>query len=577
MRRLLVVLIFVVGGYGPAGASGGAYASEEEGPLQDVLRERIEALRYAPQGHVQRDVTTLRAVEHLAAFYEMRSFAPVWVTPTHQRMTTYALRAALRQAEDEGLRMADYHLDAMNETLQALRTAGPDERRTLLIDLELICSDAFLQYAGHLLGGRLDPQQLIPSWNIEARATDLLDSFQALSNGQAVHEALQSLRPQHAEYDALRAALARYRRIADAGGWPSIAEGPTLDRGMEDERVAQLRARLAVTDGVASVPDSLQPVFDAPLDEAVRAFQQRHGLTADGRVGPATRAALNVPVETRINQLVVNLERWRWLPNDLGRRYVLVNIASFDLQVVEEGETVLEMPVVVGRSYRQTPVFSDEISYLVLSPYWHVPHSIATRDKLPEFQRDPSAAARQGFQIFQGWSTQAQPIDPMTIDWDALSARNFPYRLRQNPGPNNALGTVKFMFPNPYSVYLHDTPARQLFGRDTRDFSSGCIRVARPLDLAEYLLRDNSGWDRATIERNMGRSDERTVVLNERVPVHLLYWTAWAQSDGTVHFRDDVYNRDIDVQMALAGRVTVPPALHALLDSGNTPSVRTTP
>ena len=577
MQRILILVALILWGSGIFFTTAQASPEDASDPLHDALRERIEMLREAPAGVLTGDMASLHTIPQMAQFYEERGFQPVWVAPMRQKMTAYALRAALRQAEREGLQSAEYHLEAMQETLSALRTANPEERAAHLIDLELLCSDAFLLYAGHLLNGRVDPQRLMRSWNIEPRVMDLLDSFQAIDNGSAVHEALRSLRPQHDGYTALRTALARYRGIVQDGGWSAVDAGPTLERGMDDPRVAQLRARLETTERLDPVPDSLATVFDDALHEAVLAFQDRHGLATDGRVGPATLGALNVSAEARVDQIIVNLERVRWLPSDLGRRYVLVNIASFGLYVAEEGEIVLDMPVVVGRPYRQTPVFSDEISYLVMSPYWHVPHSIATRDKLPEFKRDPSAVARQGFQLFRGWSANAQPVDPMSIEWESLNARNFPYRMRQNPGPNNALGQVKFMFPNEHNVYLHDTPTQHLFGRPERGFSSGCIRVAQPVELAEYLLRENEGWDRAAIQRNMNRTAERAVTLTERVPVHLQYWTAWADSHGTVHFRNDIYNRDRDVQVALASRVTVPPVLHSLLESSNAPSARTTP
>jgi murein L,D-transpeptidase YcbB/YkuD len=210
------------------------------------------------------------------------------------------------------------------------------------------------------------------------------------------------------------------------------------------------------------------------------------------------------------------------------------------------------MRVVTGQAYRQTPVFSDQISYLVLNPYWHVPHSIAVKDKLPDFQRDPSLVSRLGYEVFRGWGADATPIDPSTIDWSALSASTFPYRLRQRPGPQNALGQIKFMFPNAHSVYLHDTPSRYLFDRATRSFSSGCIRVEHPLDLAVTLLRHNEGWTRERLRAATRGDTERTVMLAQKVPVHLLYWTAWAEANGPVQFRRDVYDRDGAVRSALA-------------------------
>jgi murein L,D-transpeptidase YcbB/YkuD len=248
----------------------------------------------------------------------------------------------------------------------------------------------------------------------------------------------------------------------------------------------------------------------------------------------------------------VNLERLRWLPDNLGRRHVLVNIAAAELQLVENGEETLSMRVVTGRPYRQTPVFSGEISYLVFNPYWHVPHSIATRDQLPEIQKDRSYLDRLQLKVFQGWGTNAQPIDPSTIDWASLSQNRFPYRIRQEPGPHNALGRVKFMFPNPHSVYLHDTPSRGLFAKAERTFSSGCIRLERPIELAEHLLSDHAQWSPQRIQSVLKNpSAEQSVSLRTRVPVHLQYWTAWADADGTIHFRNDAYQRDGAVLKAL--------------------------
>jgi murein L,D-transpeptidase YcbB/YkuD len=261
---------------------------------------------------------------------------------------------------------------------------------------------------------------------------------------------------------------------------------------------------------------------------------------------------MNVPVDERLRQMEVNLERWRWLPRSLGDPHVLVNIADFWLRVVEDGRPALQMRVVVGTQYRQTPIFSDEISYLVFNPYWHVPRRIAVEDKLPEFQRTPALVSRLGFEVLEGWGSDTKVVDPATVEWDQLSPSTFPYRLRQRPGPANALGRVKFMLPNPYNVYLHDTPARSLFDETERSFSSGCIRVEHPVDLALYLLKPNDGWTRERVEAAMGKATERSVVLRRKVPVHLLYWTAWMEDADTVHFRTDIYDRDGAVARALA-------------------------
>ena len=445
------------------------------------------------------------------------------------------------------------------DDLQALQNeiraaSGTDAGR--LAGLELLSTDAFLLYGGHLLTGRVSPTDLEPSWNVEGRRGDLVSVLREAARTGAVAEALQSLRPPQSEYAHLKTALQRYRRLAASGGWPAVPDGESLKRGAHGPRVDSLRRRLARTDDLPAVRSAALDSFGVALETAVVTFQERHGLEADGVVGPATRAALNVSADARAEQVAVNLERWRWLPQSLGRRHVLVNIAAFRLRVVEEGEDVLRMRAIIGRPYRQTPVFSGAISYLVLNPYWHVPHSIATKDKLPEIKKDPDYLARQQFEVLRGWGADAQPIDPSTIDWSRLSASNFPYRLRQRPGPLNALGQVKFMFPNRHSVYLHDTPTRGLFARAERSFSSGCVRVEKPIELAEYLLANQTQWAADRIQTALNTSAaERSVFLPEPVPVHLQYWTAWADADGTVHFRADVYQRDDAVYRALSDRV----------------------
>ena len=284
----------------------------------------------------------------------------------------------------------------------------------------------------------------------------------------------------------------------------------------------------------ASAP--IDEVFDAALERGLQRFQERHGLDADGAVGTSTLTALNVPAEARVRQIELNMERWRWLPQTLGERYILVNIANFALDVVERGRSVLAMRVVVGKPARRTPFFSADMTYLVLNPHWHVPPTIAIQDKLPLIRRDPGYVARQNFKLFRHGEGGVTRVDPMSVDWSSVSARNFPYQLRQDPGPRNALGRVKFMFPNPYHVYLHDTPARELFAKTERAFSSGCIRLEKPIELAEYLLRDDPQWSRQKIVASRREGPSRLCICLTRIPVHLLYWTAWANEDGNCTF-----------------------------------------
>jgi murein L,D-transpeptidase YcbB/YkuD len=261
--------------------------------------------------------------------------------------------------------------------------------------------------------------------------------------------------------------------------------------------------------------------------------------------------ALNVPAAARVRRIEINMERWRWLPRELEERYILVNLANFALDVVEYGRSALTMRVVIGKPERRTPFFSADMTYLVLNPHWYVPPTIAIQDKLPLIRRDSNYLARQHFKLFRSGDNGVTRVDPLSVDWSAVSARNFPYRLRQNPGSRNALGRVKFMFPNPYHVYLHDTPSRELFAKTERAFSSGCIRLEKPIELAEYLLRDDPNWSRQRILTTIERGAEQVVPLPTTIPVHLLYWTAWVDEQGLVNFRQDIYERDKVLEKAL--------------------------
>lgn len=512
--------------------------------LSDLLRTRLESTGTPPRLVIANEV--IYASSLLPVFYDARGFSPAWIDARGPLPVVEDLVDAIRRSADHGLHPSDYHLRLLGRKLTDQARGALSTSR--LIEVELLATDAFLVYASHLLAGHVDPKTVHVTWFIPRPEVDLATLLQQATSTGDIRGALEQVAPAAPAYRRLKGALGEYRSIASRGGWPSLPAGPTLRAGDRDARVVALRRRLAVTS--PRVLDQTSELLDDDLRQSVEMFQRRHGLAEDGVVGPATWRALNIPVEERIAQIQINLERWRWLPVHLGDRHILVNIAGFRLYVVESDATVMTMRAIVGRPYRDTPIFSDVMTYLVFSPYWHVPPGVAARDILPKVQKDPGYLAANGFRVFRGWDSNVA-IDPATVEWASLTRSNLPCRFRQDPGPLNALGRIKFMFPNDFYVYLHDTPTRNLFTETSRPFSSGCVRIEQPADLALYLLKDTAGWDRNAIERGMNRRQEQTVRLATSIPVHLLYWTVWADQDGTLQFLADVYGRDHRLRMAL--------------------------
>lgn len=430
------------------------------------------------------------AAAAVKTFYERRNFEPAW-----DDANVAALQRAIARASEEGLDPRKYHQDALARPLTA-----PDR--------DLLATDAFLLLGTHLTQGVLDAEFARPSWCAAPRRIDVAAVLQAALDNHNVEETLQRLAPKHDGYVRLRAALAQYREIERRGGWPSVPDGrKSLRIGDADPRVSPLRQRLGLAPG---------DLFDAALDAAVKQFQSHHGLAVDGVVGRETIRELNVPVADRIAALKMNLERWRWMPEDLGARYAVVNIAAFTLDVFDRDRTALTMRTVVGKQYHETPFFAAKITDVVVNPWWNVPDSIADKELWPKLRRDRGYFARENFVV--------------TNDG----------RIRQRPGPKNSLGRLKFQMKNPYDVYLHDTPAKSLFDSHVRAFSHGCIRLQKPVELAMLLLE----WDPFTLQSAIAKGNEQVVPLREPVPVYVLYWTARVADDGDVEFYRDLYGRD---------------------------------
>lgn len=480
----------------------------------------------------------------LPALYEKYRYQPIWKNAD----AVSQLLAAIEDSHKDGLDPQDYHLAGIRR-LQA--SLADDSDPATQADLDLVLTDSLIRLGYHLLIGKVDPESLDSNWNMERtlELDPILKMSTAIDSGE-VMKLVATFRPQAAIYHDLKQALADYRGLQANGGWPAVPAGDTLKPGMNDPRVMAIRRRLAVTGDMPAM-DLDSSAFDDTVETGVKHFQQRHGLAMDGVVGKGTLAELNVPVQARIDQLRVNLERARWVLHDLPEDFVLTDIAGFRVSYFRGGQRVWVTRAQVGKAYRKTPVFRDRIRYIEFNPTWTVPPTILTQDILPRVKQDRGYLEEKNLRVID---RDGKAVDATTIDWSRYPAAGFPYLLRQDPGPKNALGRVKFMFPNKHAVYLHDTPHRSGFDRARRAFSSGCIRVEDPFAFAGLLLDDRPEWDQARIEQVIESRKTTRVNLTEPLTVLLLYWTAQVDADKQVTFRDDIYDRDAGVLSALNGR-----------------------
>lgn len=475
----------------------------------------------------------------LAEFYGGRDHAPLW-TGAGDGERRAALLAAIDAAPAHGLPATRYDAEGLRA---AFRAAGSERARG---ELEAAVSRAFLAYARDVNSGLLEPSRIDPAMVREAIRPDPAALLAGIA-GPSPRAFLRSLPPQTAEYSALMAARFGLARAAAAGAWgAAVPARVALKPGDSGAAVIALRDRLMAMGWLGR---SAAADYDGALEAAVRAFQSAHGLSPDGVAGPATLAAVNEGPEARLRAVTVALERARWLNFDRGARHILVNLTDFSTHIVDDGRPTFSTRSVIGQAdaARQTPEFSDMMSYMVLNPSWTVPRSIIARDYLPQLQQNPNAVSH--LQVVDG---SGRVVSRAAIDFAAYSARTFPFNLRQAPGPSNALGEVKFMFPNRHSIYLHDTPQRSLFARDVRAFSNGCIRLNDPQELAYALLARQTDDPRGTYARILRGGAESRVNLDQPVPIHIVYATAFIGPRGTLQFRRDVYGRDAKVFAALA-------------------------
>ena len=541
----------VVAAHAPP-AGGGSVAMEQTvasppGPVAEQIRERIEQWRVAHAG----DAMAAAPGAAVATFYEQNRFAPTWTRPDELDQ----LLAALRGMAADGLDPQDYALDELQRRRHVLDDLQATAQQRAQFDL--LATDACFAALLHLYRGKVDPATLDTHWNFDPRQIDQARGLQAVREALAqgtIGELFARARPQHPYYGQLRTALAKLREVAAQGGWPAIADGPTLKPGSHDPRVPALRQRLQRVGH--PVGDGADDLYDPALEAALKQFQREQYLAADGHLGKATLAALNVPVAARIDQLRANLERARWLLHQLQGKFVVVDIAGYQVIYYKDGKPVWSSRVQVGKPYRSTPVFKSKITYLTLNPTWTVPPTILKNDILPKLRKDRGYLAANRLRVLDG---QGRELSPASVDW----ANPRGIVLRQDAGPGNSLGRLVIRFPNDYAVYMHDTPHQELFANQQRTYSSGCIRVERPRELAELLLDDPVRWNRAGIDRAIDTLKTQTVMLRKPVTLLLAYWTVDLREDGRVGFRPDVYGRDGPLLAALE-RPRVSPWLPAV-------------
>jgi len=487
-------------------------------------------------------------------FYARRDYRPAWVGDKEISSQIGPLLQALKRVETEGLNPMDYHLAEIEAQLKMAEKALKKKRPLQpedLADLDLLCSDAFLACAGHLAHGKADPETHAAAWQgpcIDESLAALLED--ALMKGQ-VAEALESLPPQHPFYKNLKTALGTCRELARKTEWKPLPDGLDLKRGETGKEVKELGKRLFILGDFDRKQRMPGRDFDEVLEAAVLRFQGRHGLDISGSVDPPTLAALNVPLEERCRQLEANLERWRWLPRDLGERFIYVNVANFELEGFEGSRRSLDMKVVVGSEAWQTPDFTSQMTHLIINPDWTIPIAVILKETANYVLQNPCYFRDNKMVVLRKEEEGLVEIDPGLIDWTRLTKENLDFLIRQKPGPDNILGRLKFVFPNKYDIFLHDTPYQEDFGKSSRAYSHGCIRAEKPVELAVWVLRGKPGWDHKRILEAIEAGEKQTVRLAGPIDVFFLYNTAWVEDDGTIQFRADIYGRDNQVIEAL--------------------------
>jgi len=474
--------------------------------------------------------------DSVQAFYNNRENNLAWSNPKFRN----SLIDTLKQAEAQGLFYNDYHGRELEKMFSNLHDLDQQE----LIKLDYLLTDAFFKFGNHLLNGKIDPKILPKTWDITKNKRNQVILLNQAVDKTNLEIALSQLRPTHPIYQKLIAASKEYQKLKnDQSGFEEIEKGKLIKPGMQDQRLLKIQIRLKSL-GYLRPIDTMSNSYSETVQEAIKQFQLENGLMVDGIIGNTSIGVLNQGFDKRAEQILVNLERWRWFPRDLGSHYILINIANFQLQVVKGNQTISTHKIVVGRESRKTPIFSDEIQFLDFNPSWYIPPTIKSKDVIPSARRNPSYLVNKNIDVYNN----GQKLSPFQIDWSSSAVKSYQYK--QDPGPSNPLGEVKISFPNRYIVYLHDTSSKSLFEGNFRAHSSGCIRVENAVDLAKYLLSDQKKITSDEIDKILDKGTTRRFYMDQKVNVHIFYWTAWREN-GKTRFTNDIYNYDEATYKAL--------------------------
>jgi L,D-transpeptidase YcbB len=540
----LVLPITGVQAVGFSNLEGGFYSYS---PLGSEINAVFNDKQYMLQTSEQHNWAKLRK------FYTARGFSPVWCRTDDKGHSVALLQGYLEASFQEGLNPVNYAITPNVSNCHEL-----DDQRMARFDIAL--TNAFFRYSKDVHIGRIDPRTADEEWHITPARFNPVATLESALKNNSLKEVLATLPPRHDEYLKLKDALVKYREIARDRSWPYIPPSRALKPGTIHPHIPLIRRRLAgELEGGLQMYGSNDQLYDNELQVAVESFQKRHGLDMDGIIGPGTRQAMNISVEQRIRQIVTSMERWRWMPKAMESQYVLVNVPALQMDFIKNSRSVLNMRTIIGRRDRSSPSFRSDITQVVFNPTWTAPQSIAVKDLLPAQQEDPRFFDSMNIDVFMRGQSRGVRYDPYDIDWNQFDEEYFPYLLVQRPGPHNSLGRIKFQSRNKHAIFLHDTPYRHLFDKRVRLFSSGCIRLEKPEQLAAALLGDNFNPTPDSASRVVELIETQETIeqpLTQKIPMYLIYMTTWVDQNGILQFRPDIYNRDLNLTRSLVGSGT---------------------